>query len=174
MHKPSAPFALCPHMHKEQTLGIWAAGYVLEAVGAGLIQVGNDAVGGANVFSPMKGNVRSAFLTNNDDLFVLQAEIVNYHPENRTVFLEMELEYLDQKPNDYLDASTMVLSVNGCEKPAYFVPTTQKQFNYTSENFEITQDGYIVNASTLTAMLAQPTFTNWTYRRPLTRWRYRH
>ena len=147
MSKPSAPFALCPNMHKEETIGLWTAGYVLEAVGAGLIQVGQDAVGGANIFTPKQGNVRSAFLTNKDDLFVLQAEIVNYNPSNQTVFLTLELEYLEKKPSDYLDASTIVLSANGCSNPAYMVPSTEKKFNYTSLPFEITQDGYIINTS---------------------------
>jgi hypothetical protein len=147
MSKPSAPFALCPNMHKEQTIGLWAAGYVLEAVGAGLIQVGQDAVGDANVFTSGSANIRSAFLTNKDDMFGLQAEIVNYNPTNRTVYLALELEYLEDKPTDFLDASTMTLSATGCMPPGYRPPNNEKKYNYSSEPIEITQNGYIVNTS---------------------------
>ena len=153
MNKPSAPFALCPNMHKETDFGLWAAGYVLEAVGAGLVQVGQDAVDGPNVFAATRGNLKSAYLTNSNDLFALQSEIVNYNPTNRTVYLELDLEYLEQKPSDYLDASTIVVSATGCAAPIYMVPKSARQFNHTSEPFEITQDGYIVNTSKLMTIL---------------------
>jgi hypothetical protein len=148
MSKPSAPFALCPNMHKETTLGLWTAGYVLEAVGAGLIQVGQDAVEGANRYTAKDGSLRSGFLTNNDDLFLLQAEIVNYSPRNTTVYMTLELEYLEAKPMDYLDASTITLSATGCMPPGYKPPPGAKQYNYTSEPFEMSQNGYIINTST--------------------------
>jgi hypothetical protein len=148
MSKPSAPFALCPNMHNEKSIGLWAAGYVLEAVGAGLIQVGQDAVEGANIFTSQESRLRSGFLTNNDDLFLLQAEIVNYNPTNRTVFMTLELEYLEAKPMDYLDASTITISATGCNVPGYKPPPGARQYNHTSEPFEITQNGYIINTST--------------------------
>jgi hypothetical protein len=133
-------------MHKEETIGLWTAGYVLEAVGAGLIQVGQDAAGDPNVFQSQSPDIRSAFLTNSDDLFGLQAEIVNYNPTNRTVYFTLELEYLNSKPEGVLDASTITLSATGCMPPGYRPPQQEKKYNYTSEPFEITQNGYIINA----------------------------
>jgi len=124
----------------------WAMGYFMESVGAGLVQVGNDAYGGANIFSPQNGDIKSAFLTGRDDTFGMQAEIVNYNEFNRSVFLNMELEYLEKKPEDWLDASTIVLSATGCKDPGYRPPSGAKQYNHTSEPFAITNNGYIVNA----------------------------
>ena len=94
-------------------------------------------------------------MTNKDDLFALQSEIVNYNPTNRTIFLEIDLEYLENKPKEYLDASTMVISATGCAAPIYMVPKTARQFNHTSEPFEITQNGYIVNTSELMTISKQ-------------------
>lgn len=146
MSKPTAPFALCAGHHDEKKFGQWLAGYALEAVGAGLVQVGNDAYDDPNIFMSKKDGFKSAFLTNNDDLFGVQAEIVNYNPTNRTVFLNMELEYLDHKPEGYLDTSTIVVSATGCEPPVYKAPSTEKKFTFTSENITISQNGFIVNA----------------------------
>jgi hypothetical protein len=146
MSKPTAPFALCAGQHDEERWGMWLAGYALEAVGAGLIQVGNDAYEDPNVFMSKKDGFRSAFLTNTDDLFGLQAEIVNYNPTNRTVYLNMDLEYLDHKPEGYLDTSTVVVSATGCKPPGYKVPKTERKFVFTSDDMGISQNGYIVNA----------------------------
>src|ERR1700760_937780 len=95
MSKPAAPFALCPKMNSNTSPGLRAAGYFFEAVGAGLIQVGNDAVYDPNLYFTKTGKIKSGFLTNKNDLFFLQAEIVNYYPSNRTVYLNLELEYFD-------------------------------------------------------------------------------
>jgi hypothetical protein len=146
LSKPSAPFAMCPNMHKEETTTEWVVGYLMESIGAGLVQVGNDAYGGPNIFLPEKGGIKSAFLTGKDDMFGMQAEIVNYNAENRSVFLNMELEYLENKPKDFLDASTIVLSATGCRDPGYRPPAGAKQYNHTSEVFDIAQNGFIVNA----------------------------
>lgn len=128
-------------MHKENNMKEWLIGYTLEAVGAGLVQTGNDAVGGANVYFPQKGSVKSAFLTGKDDLFGMQAELVNYNPTNRTVFMNLEIEYLENKPTNYLDASTIIISAQGCKDPGYAPPNNAKKFNHTSEKFDITQNG---------------------------------
>jgi hypothetical protein len=162
MSKPSAPFALCPNMHKEKTLGLWTAGYVLEAVGAGLVQVGNDAAHDPNLYYSKSGNIRSAFLTSQDDLFLLQAEIVNYNPTNRTVYFTLEMEYLENKgvvsqaayatsssqPANVpiMDASTVVLSAEGCMPPMYMAPPKERKYTHVSEKFELNQDGWILNA----------------------------
>jgi len=146
MAKPTAPFALCPKDHNEERLALWLAGYALEAVGAGLVQVGNDAYDDPNIFMSRKDGFKSAFLTYDDDLFGLQAEIVNSNPTNRTVFLNMELEYLDNRPDGYLDTSTVVVSATGCDVPDYRAPLTEKKFTFTSKDIAISQNGFIVNA----------------------------
>jgi hypothetical protein len=146
MSKPTAPFALCPNLHNEEKFGLWLAGYALEAVGAGLVQVGNDAYDDPNIFMSKKEGFKSAFLTNTDDLWALQAEIVNYNPTNRTVFLNMDLEYFDHKPEGYLDTSTVVVSATGCDPPLYRAPSTEKKFTFTSKEMAISQNGFIVNA----------------------------
>src|ERR1700761_5951922 len=155
MSKPSPPFALCPNMHKEKTWGLWTAGYVLEAVGAGLIQVGNDAALDPNLYYSKGGTIKSAFLTNKDDIFLMEAEIVNYNPSNRTVYLALELEYLDRETkqsfavdtnpdadrvesgSEVLDASTVVLSAEGCMPPGYMPPQKEKKYTHVSEKFEM-------------------------------------
>jgi len=146
LSKPNAPFALCPNRHQENKLGLWLSGYALEATGAGLLSVGNDAYEEANIYMNTKNQVKSAFLTMSDDLFGVSAEIVNYNKDNRTVYLDIELEYFDHKPDGYLDAANVVVSATGCELPGYRPPNNERKFTYVSEPFFMEQDGWIVNA----------------------------
>jgi hypothetical protein len=119
---------------------------VVEAIGAGLVQTGNDAVHDPNFYGTKKGDMKSAFLTGLNDMFLMQAEIVNYNPTNRTVFLTIELEYLDEKPQNYIDASTVILSATGCGSPGYKPPQGATNYNHTSKEFKIKQNGWMVNA----------------------------
>jgi hypothetical protein len=145
MNKPTAPFAMCPGVHSEAKWSEWLSGYIVEAVGAGLIQTGNDVVHEPNFYGTRRGNLKSAFLTGLNDLYLMQAEIVNYNPTNKTVFLTMELEYLDDRPKNWVDSSTVVLSATGCAPPGYQPPDHSAKFNHTSKKFEIKQNGWIIN-----------------------------
>ena len=98
LNKPTAPFALCP-VSRQPGEAAWVqwAGYILDALGAGLIQVGNDANHDPNFFGTKGGNVKAAYMTGKDDTFLLQAEIVNYRKEPQRVFLQFDVEYLPGK-----------------------------------------------------------------------------
>jgi hypothetical protein len=145
--KPSAPFALCPNRGREDNVKDWLFGNLMDTIGAGLLQVGNDALGTPNVYfsNSEKANFKSAFLTGKDDLFGMQAELVNYNPTNKTVFIDLEVEYLDHQPADWMDASTMVLSATGCKDPGYRPPQKELIYTHISEKVEVTNNGYIVN-----------------------------
>jgi hypothetical protein len=145
--KPSAPFALCPNRGREDNVKDWLYGNLVDNIGAGLIQVGNDALGTPNVYfsASDKATFKSAFLTGKNDLFGLQAEIVNYNPANETVFLDLEVEYLEKQPADWLDASTMVLSATGCKDPGYRPPQKELIYTHVSEKVDVQNNGYVVN-----------------------------
>ena len=116
------------------------------SLGAGLIEVGNDANHDPNYFGAQNGQAKAAFMTGKDDTFLLQAEIVNYNPTNRSIYLAMELEYMEQQPKDWMDSSTIVVSATGCGNPLYKPPPGATKYNHTSAPFIIKHDGYIVNA----------------------------
>ncbi|KAF2401207.1 hypothetical protein EJ06DRAFT_382535 [Trichodelitschia bisporula] len=145
--KTTFPFALCPDTQVKKYVGPWTASFVLDAVGAGFIQVGNDAVNGANIYAARgkDSSIKSAFMTGFNDMFLMEAEIVNYRPDNQTVYINAELEYLPEKPEGYLDASTVIFSATGCNNPGYKPPNQNPQYNHTSEDFVMKQDGTIVN-----------------------------
>jgi hypothetical protein len=143
--KTSAPFALCPGGHNQKKFVPWLASHIVESIGAGLIQAGNDQVASPTIYASPKGPLKSAFLTGFDDVFLLEAEIVNYNPENTTIYLQMEAEYLPDIPSDYLDASALVFSATGCSSPGYRPPENNPKYNFTSEPFIMDRDGYILN-----------------------------
>jgi len=143
--KTTVPFAMCPGGHNQKALSTWISSHLMDAIGAGLIQSGNDQVGGATVYSAEKG-MKSGFLTGWEDTFLLEAEIVNYNKENTTIYATLELEYLPEKPTGYLDASTVVFSATGCGNPGYRPPNAAKKYNYTSDPFVMNRNGYIINA----------------------------
>jgi len=143
--KTSAPFALCPGGHNQKSFVPWISSHIVEAIGAGLIQAGNDQVASPTIYASPKGPLKSAFLTGYDDTFLLEAEIVNYNPENTTIYLQMEAEYLPEIPSDYLDASALVFSATGCSSPGYKPPGNNPKYNFTSESFLMDRDGYILN-----------------------------
>jgi hypothetical protein len=143
--KTSAPFALCPGGHNQKKFVPWLASHIVESIGAGLIQAGNDQVASPTIYASPKGPLKSAFLTGFDDTFLLEAEIVNYNTENTTIYLQMEAEYLPEIPSDYLDASALVFSATGCSSPGYRPPGNNPKYNFTSEPFIMDRNGYILN-----------------------------
>lgn len=144
--KNTAPFAFCPNGHNQKDLVSWGASHVVESVGAGFIQSGNDQVGTPNVYAATSGDMKSAFMTGWDDAFVMEAEIVNYNQENTTIYFTMETEFLTEKPAGYLDSSTVIFSATGCAPPSYRPPPTSKQYNLTSDGFKMTNDGWVINS----------------------------
>lgn len=146
MGKTTAPFAFCPNGHNQKDVFSWGTSHLLEAVGAGLIQSGNDQVGTPNVYAATGGKIKSAFLTGWDDSFALEAEIVNYNQENTTIYFTMETEFLPDKPTDYLETSTVIFSATGCGLPSYYPPPNTKRYNLTSEAFKMTNDGWVINS----------------------------
>jgi hypothetical protein len=144
--KKTAPFAFCPNGHNQKAALPWVASHIVESVGAGLIQSGNDQVGTPNIYAAVKGDKKAAFLTGWDDTFLMEAEIVNYNQENTTIYLTMETEYLTEKPAGYLDSSTVIFSATGCEPPSYHPPKDKKQYNFTSDGFQMTYDGWVINS----------------------------
>lgn len=143
--KTSAPFALCPGGHNQKKFVPWLSSHIIESIGAGLIQAGNDQVASPTIYASPNGPMKSAFLTGWDDTFLLEAEIVNYNPENTTIYLALETEYLPEAPEDYLDASTLIFSATGCNSPGYKPPGNNPIYNFTSDLFTMNRDGYLLN-----------------------------
>jgi len=144
--KKNAPFAMCPNGHNQALFSTWISSHVVESVGAGLIQSGNDQVGAPNIYAATKGDKKAAFMTGWDDTFLMEAEIVNYNQENTTIYMIMETEFLPEKPKDYLDTSTILFSATGCGMPGYQPPKGAKQYNFTSDGFTMNNDGWIINS----------------------------
>ncbi|KAF2428623.1 hypothetical protein EJ08DRAFT_321921 [Tothia fuscella] len=143
--KTSAPFALCPGGHNQKGFVPWISSHIIEAIGAGLIQAGNDQVGNPTIYASPTGPMKSGFITGWDDTFFLEAEIVNYNPENTTIYLSLEAEYLPEVPADFLDASTLIFSATGCASPGYKPPGNNPKYNFTSDIFTMNRDGYLLN-----------------------------
>jgi hypothetical protein len=158
--KTSAPFALCPGGHNQKSFVPWLSSHIVESIGAGLIQAGNDQVASPTIYASPKGPLNSGFLTGYDDTFLLEAEIVNYNKENTTIYMQMEVEYLPEIPADYLDASALVFSATGCASPGYKPPGNNPKYNFTSEDFVMDRNGYILNMRKWTDVIPCLSFTD--------------
>lgn len=172
--KTSAPFALCPGGHNQKAFVPWLSSHIIESIGAGLIQAGNDQVASPTIYASPNGPMKSAFLTGWDDTFLLEAEIVNYNPENTTIYLALETEFLPEAPDDYLDASTLIFSATGCNSPGYKPPGNNPIYNFTSDLFDMNRDGFLLNMRMYMPTSSVESSTDHLYRWPSSRWWRQH
>ena len=112
---------------------------------AGFIVSGVDEA--ANYFTTPDGRFKSGYYIGEEQkMFRMQAELINYRDTNTTLYITTEIEYVDGNLPGYSDTSVSLLSVTGCKSPDFRVPNGQTQYNASSPSVHIPQDGYIINA----------------------------
>jgi hypothetical protein len=72
-----------------------------------------------NLFTTPDGKFKSGYYIPQNAAFMMNAELINYRKENQEVYVTTDIEYLDGKQPDYLDASMSLLSVTGCAPPDF-------------------------------------------------------
>jgi hypothetical protein len=131
------------------------------------IFVGQGSEGGANSFSAGSASpVKSGFHIQKQDKITLLAELVNYNAVKTPIWLALEYEYLPNRPEGYLDVGQFGIATQnigadlaaigfseyssqvgtiGIELTSCLEPPKDKAVTYTSPNYPVIADGYLLN-----------------------------
>ncbi|KAK3079380.1 hypothetical protein LTS18_005003 [Coniosporium uncinatum] len=113
----------------------------IKGFGRGFIGVGDDNRNGFQRFTTKDGKFASGYHVGADDKFSVIADLVNYDPKPREVFLSLDIEYLPGQVGD--DADITLLSVGGC-RPTLPKVDPAGPVNTTSQKFTFYEDGNIL------------------------------
>jgi hypothetical protein len=101
---------------------------------------------GFTMFGDATGKVNAGFVVGKNDRLAISAQIMNYSPEAKTIYLTAEIEYVNGKPLGYLGSHSVPLTVGSCAKSQFDLPS--KKYSKVSEKaFVVPTDGYILNFS---------------------------
>lgn len=87
--------------------------------GAGMsVFVGKGNEAGRSVFAASNSTIKSGFYVSGKDKMYMTAELVNYEPQDRDVFVMLDYEYISspdgKRPADYMDVGQGSIAVDGC------------------------------------------------------------
>jgi hypothetical protein len=109
---------------------------------------GGGDVGSGNPFAPKPGSsVKSGYYIHKSSAMQLTAEIVNYDPVAKNLYLTLDVEWVSGKTSDLLDVGMGALTADRCEDKEKGIvhPPKDRAINYKGEEWTITQDGYFVS-----------------------------
>jgi hypothetical protein len=114
--------------------------------------VGKGEEAAPAVFSAPNTNVKSGFYDAHGDKIYMTAEAVNYKNEDREVYVSLDYEFVKspnngKKPAGYLDVGMGSLNIDGCMANLALAPPHDKPITYTSPEWKVTHNGYLVNIS---------------------------
>jgi hypothetical protein len=130
-------------MGKERLVGGECSGVKSIASGAGLF-LGGGSDGSQLSYTLQDASIKSGYHILKSDKFMLLAEVMNYSPDHKEVYLVTEYEYLPSRPADWWDTHEYIISLQGCgNDPAFDLPS--KVYTSSSKPFKIPFKGTIVN-----------------------------
>ncbi|KAF1817033.1 hypothetical protein P152DRAFT_478086 [Eremomyces bilateralis CBS 781.70] len=110
------------------------------------ILVGNGEDASPLVFASKDPSVKSGFYIGEEDKFGLMAEVINYDNHDKDVWFSVDIEYIEgPREPDYLDVGGGALNIDGCSRGLAFHPPADKAVSYTSNDFIVGADGYLLN-----------------------------
>jgi hypothetical protein len=98
------------------------------------------------VFAPNNGSVKAGYYINPTDTLVMIAEVMNYQLQKQDIYIVAEAEWIQGKPQGYLDTVTLPISVGNCNKAEFMI--TQDRYNQSSGDWIVPADGYIITMGT--------------------------
>ena len=117
-------------------------------VGASVFTAGASEVGQFNYYAELNGKLRSSYYLKKDRRLLNMIDIVNYAEQDQIVYSSTEVEYLEGKPEGFVDAILHDLEPGMCGGPngnAIHPPKGMNQFNVVARGMEVLHNGYIVN-----------------------------
>jgi hypothetical protein len=90
-------------------------GKVPEVARGASVFMGAGAEGSENVFAANSSSIKTGYLVQKKDKILMSAEVINYDPIPKDVYLSFEYEYMPRS-SDFMDVSMAALNVDGCAK----------------------------------------------------------
>jgi hypothetical protein len=99
------------------------------------------------LYTTSDGQFKSGYYVKPKARMAMMAELMNYSPEQQTVYIVAEAEYFPSMPEGYLDSLAIPISVNDCLRTEFKVKTPL--YSKASGDYNIGGDSYIVNMGML-------------------------
>jgi hypothetical protein len=98
--------------------GVTCPGSIAIPKTAGLF-IGGGNEHGDLLYTSEDGNFKSGYYIKPIDTFDMEGEFMNYNTAPQTIYVVLDFEYLPGKPEGYLDAHSLTLSVAPCNETAF-------------------------------------------------------
>jgi hypothetical protein len=95
------------------------------------------------LFTAADGNFKTGYYIKPTDTLVMVLEIMNYSPQKQDVYVVADVEWIEGKPEGYMDTITLPISVGDCNNAEFMI--TQDRYNKTSGDWVVPADGFIMN-----------------------------
>jgi hypothetical protein len=107
---------------------------------------GGGSAGSGSAFAAKDTDVKSGVYISPTDKFTFTAEIVNYDPKEKPIYLSLDYEWVPGKTPGLMDVGMGALNANTCEDlSGLFMPPKDKPITYVGAEWTLTQPGYFVN-----------------------------
>jgi len=103
--------------------------------------------GGISNYAGIDGTFNSGYYVEKDPKILYSGELINYTNQTKTVYIVTDFDYVEGRPAGRMDTGIVVLSVTQCtpgSTPMLRPPPGQNKYNYQSNVFKVTQDGYLL------------------------------
>jgi hypothetical protein len=95
------------------------------------------------LFTTADGTFKTGYYISPTDNLAMMAEIMNYRAQKQEIYIVTEAEWIQGKPEGYLDTMTLPMSVGDCNQPEFMI--TQDRYSKSSGDWIVPADGYIMN-----------------------------
>jgi hypothetical protein len=104
---------------------------------------GSNDKGGA-LYTTADGKLNSGYYIGKDDKILILGDLVNYKNVAQDVYTLSEIEYVEGRGSNVMEASVQVLDVGFCEGASGIIepPKGQTKFQVIGKEMTITKDGY--------------------------------
>jgi hypothetical protein len=107
---------------------------------------GGGSAGSGSGFAAKNTNVKSGVYISPSNKFMFSAEIVNYDPREKDIYLSLDYEWVPGKVPGLMDVGMGALSANDCNNlNGLFIPPKDRPITYQGADWTVTQNGYFVN-----------------------------
>jgi hypothetical protein len=111
-----------------------------------LFMAGSEDVGGG-VFTTADGGLNSGYYIAKEDMIIMAGDVVNLSNVTQHVYAAAEIEYIEGRLPEMMDASILMTNVNECdgEMGIFQAPEGQTKFSVNG-TVDILRDGQIITA----------------------------
>jgi hypothetical protein len=145
MGAPTRPSRVA--VQKRQLGGLFGKGKNVDLSRASAVFIGGGgSAGSGSAFAAKGSDVKSGVYIGPNDKFTFTAEIVNYDPKEKPIYLSLDYEWVPGKTAGLMDVGMGALNANGCgDLSGLFMPPKDKPITYEGAEWTVTQPGYFVN-----------------------------